>query len=109
MHATAELNPYEREVLYGYPYVVGRLDGRPVRAPLFTIPVAIDVQGAGFVVSADDDVVRLNTLPFRTDTDTAARQLALENLLEATPSFPLGGNGASVFVQTMERRITIPT
>src|SRR5579859_2477800 len=27
MHATASLNPYEREVLYGYPYVVGRPEG----------------------------------------------------------------------------------
>lgn len=105
MHATAELNPYEREVLYGYPYVIGRLNGRPIRAPLFTIPVRINVQGAGFVVSPDDDMVRLNTLPFRTDTDAAARELALEHLLEATPSFPLGTGGVSAFIQHLSREL----
>jgi hypothetical protein len=26
MRATAALNPYEREILYGYPYVIGRHD-----------------------------------------------------------------------------------
>ena len=46
MHATGELNPYEREILYGYPYVVGRLDGRPIRSPLLTIPVKISVDGS---------------------------------------------------------------
>ena len=34
--ATIALNPYERELLYGYPYVVGQLEGIPIRAPLLT-------------------------------------------------------------------------
>src|SRR5437762_1714111 len=39
MSATVELNPYEREIQYGYPYVVGHRDGKPIRGPLLTIPV----------------------------------------------------------------------
>ena len=105
MHATAELNPYEREVLYGYPYVVGRLDGRPIRAPLFTIPVTIDPEGSGFLVRPDDEVVRLNTLPFRAESDTAARGQALERLLERTPPFPLGTAGAADFAQEVSREV----
>ncbi len=38
MMATIELNPYERELLYGYPYIVGQIDDIPIRAPLLTIP-----------------------------------------------------------------------
>src|SRR2546426_1102947 len=33
MHATATLNPYEREILYGYPYVIGRHEGDSIRGP----------------------------------------------------------------------------
>src|SRR4051812_13592275 len=33
MMATIALNPYERELLYGYPYVIGQNDGLVVRAP----------------------------------------------------------------------------
>lgn len=105
MHATAELNPYEREILYGYPYVIGRLNGRPIRAPLFTIPVSISDRGSGFAVSPDDEVVRFNTLPFRAETDTAARGLALERLLERTPPFPLGADGATGFAEDISREL----
>lgn len=105
MHATAELNPYEREILYGYPYVIGRLNGRPIRAPLFTIPVTISDEGSGFVVSPDDEVVRFNSLPFRAEADTAARELALERLLERTPPFPLGADGAAGFAEDVSREL----
>lgn len=105
MHATAELNPYEREVMYGYPYVVGRLDGRAVRGPVLTIPVSITIHGDGYIVTPDDDIVRVNTLPFRTDTNTAARQLALDHLLDATPGFPLGADGAASFIQRLSREL----
>lgn len=105
MHATAELNPYEREVFYGYPYVIGRVAGRPVRGPLLTIPVNITVDGSGFQVVADDDVLRVNTLPFRGEEDTAAHQLALARLLEFTPEFPLGNGGAAEFGQHLSREL----
>jgi CxxC-x17-CxxC domain-containing protein len=105
MHATAELNPYEREILYGYPYVIGRFDGRPIRAPLFTIPIAIQADGSGFIIRPDDDVVRFNTLPFTVETDTAARQLALMRLLEKTPMFPLGAAGATDFATEISREL----
>src|SRR5262245_13250720 len=57
MHATATLNPYEREVLYGYPYVVGRLDGETVRGPLLTLAVRIEGEGDGFIVHDRADTV----------------------------------------------------
>ena len=105
MHATAELNPYEREVFYGYPYVIGRVGGRPVRGPLLTIPVSISVDRSGFQVVADDDVLRVNTLPFRGEDDAAAQQLALGRLLEYTPEFPLGNGGAAEFGQHLSREL----
>lgn len=33
MHATARLNPYERELLYGFPYVIGKVGTRKIRGP----------------------------------------------------------------------------
>jgi hypothetical protein len=50
MRATSALNPYEREVLYGYPYVIGRRDGETIRAPLLTVAVRIEEKGDGFFV-----------------------------------------------------------
>src|SRR3984957_5449919 len=41
MMATIELNPYERELRYGHPYVIGQLDGKTIRAPLLSIAIAI--------------------------------------------------------------------
>ena len=105
MHATGELNPYEREILYGYPYVVGRIDGRPIRAPLLSIPVKITVDGSGYVASADEQVVRFNTLPFRAETDAVARELAIERIIEDTPQFPLGPQGVKQFVETLSREL----
>ena len=105
MHATGELNPYEREILYGYPYVVGRIDGRPVRAPLLSIPVKINVAGTGFMVSADEEVVRFNTLPFRAQTDAIARELAIEHIIQETPPFPLGPQGARKFAASLSREL----
>ena len=105
MHATGELNPYEREILYGYPYVVGRIDGRPIRAPLLSLPVKISVEGGGYMIAADDDVVRFNTLPFRAENETEARVLAIERIIESTPHFPLGTRGAETFAETLSREL----
>jgi len=47
MMATAELNPYERELMYGYPYIVGQVDAVTIRAPVVrqnwrgTVPLTI--------------------------------------------------------------------
>lgn len=89
MHATARLNPYEREVLYGYPYVIGRRAGKSVRAPLLTIPVVVDPKGDGFVVRPADDVVRFNSLSFRAEEEAPIHEEAIGRILEETPTFPL--------------------
>src|SRR5438876_1183491 len=77
MHATATLNPYEREVLYGYPYIVGRCDGETVRGPLLTLAIRIEVDGDGFVVHSADDVAHLNALPFRAEGEVEAHERAI--------------------------------
>ncbi len=89
MHATATLNPYEREVLYGYPYVIGRRDGETVRGPLLTLVVHIEVAGDGFLVSAADDVVHVNMLPFRADGDLEGHEQKIRRMIDATPALPL--------------------
>jgi hypothetical protein len=105
MAATVELNPYEREIQYGYPYVIGRWDKQPVRGPLFTLPVSIRSSGRDFVVAADDDVVRFNSLPYRTQFDSAANDLALAHLIDATPSFPLSQADLSRFMDAFSREL----
>src|SRR5207244_2176739 len=101
--ATAKLNPYEREVLYGYPYVIGRLGGQSLRGPLFTVPVTIEPEGAGFVVRPAEETVRFNTLVFRTEGDTAAREQALEDLLQETPTYPVNTPAIQRFFDAMAR------
>ena len=89
MMATMELNPYERELQYGYPYVIGQSNGKSFRAPLLTIPVAITPDGGRLVIRATEDVVRFNSLPFRSDFDTGAQELAIARLIDRTPELPL--------------------
>src|SRR5439155_12113139 len=107
MHATTTLNPYEREILYGYPYVIGRHEGDSIRGPLLTMPVRVESAGDGFTVHPADDVVRFNSLPFPVDADTAAHSLAVARVLEATPGFPLGARGLADFLQAIMREFRV--
>lgn len=105
MHATARLNPYEREVLYGYPYVIGRANGRQVRGPLLTIPVRIEPQRSGFVVHPAEEIVRFNSLPFRAKEEAPVHEDAISRVIEATPPFPLRGSALAEFVEVVRREL----
>ena len=106
MKSTLELNPYERQVHYGYPYVVGSISGKPVRAPLLTLSVSLidGVKGA-IEVLPKDEAVRFNSLPFRTEADTAALELALAQLIESTPCHPVGLEELRAFCETATLRL----
>lgn len=107
MMATIELNPYERELRYGYPYVIGQLGGKTIRAPLLTVAVQIKTDRDRLVVSAGEDIVRFNSLPFRTDMDTATQELALERLIEQTPQLPLTRESLHAFCGNVTRELKI--
>jgi very-short-patch-repair endonuclease len=105
MHGTARLNPYEREVLYGYPYVIGRMSGKSVRGPLLTVPVGIEPEGSGFVVHPSDEVVRFNSLPFRAREEAPVHDEAISRIIEATPAFPLRAEALNPFVDVIRREL----
>src|SRR5271157_4842824 len=107
MMATMELNPYERELQYGYPYVVGQSNGKMFRAPLLTMPIAITPDGGKLMISATEDVLRFNSLPFRTDLDTGAQELALARLIERTPDLPLTCVSLREFCETVARELGV--
>jgi very-short-patch-repair endonuclease len=106
MHGTARLNPYEREVLYGYPYVVGRTREKKVRGPLLTLAVEITAAGDHLDVQPADEVVRFNSLPFRTETDTEAHNDSLSRILEQTPTLPLTIEALRAFVGVVSRELS---
>jgi hypothetical protein len=103
MHGTAALNPYEREIVYGYPYVIGKRSGKPVRAPLLTIPVTISPNGKNYKLQAEDEVVRFNSLALRGEDDSFAHDAAISRVLESTPSFPVESDGIRRFVDIIRR------
>ena len=105
MMAAIELNPYERELLYGYPYVIGQREGMAIRAPLLTIPISIAVQGGVLLVRAEEEVLRFNSLPFRSDFETAAHELALARLIERTPEYPLRLDELRTFGEALSREM----
>lgn len=105
MHATARLNPYEREVLYGYPYVFGRQAGTAIRGPLLTMAVQIEPAGGGFVVHPADDVVRFNSLPFRPEHESLAHEEAISRIIAATPPFPVSDDALAKFVDVLVREL----
>jgi very-short-patch-repair endonuclease/DNA polymerase III delta prime subunit len=105
MMTTIELNPYERELLYGYPYVVGQRDGTVIRAPLLTIPITITGVGGVLTVRTDEDLLHFNSLPFRSNFDTASHELALARLIESAPEFPLRVDELRTFVGALSREM----
>lgn len=105
MHGTARLNPYEREVLYGYPYVIGRINGRTIRGALLTIPVSIEPQGAGFDIRPAEEVVRFNSLPFRVKEEASVHEESISRIIEATPAFPLRQGALETFGDVVCREL----
>lgn len=105
MMATAQLNPYERELLYGYPYIVGQVEAITIRAPLFTIPISITADGGTLLIHPEEDLLRFNSLPFRSEFDTAAHEAALGRLISETPEFPLGMDQLKRFVESLNREM----
>jgi len=103
MHATAVLNPYEREIVYGYPYVIGLRNGETIRGPLITFRVRIDVDGDGFLVRAADDVMHVNVLPFKADANLEAHEQSIKRILEATPPIPLDAESLARLVNSVTR------
>lgn len=107
MMATMELNPYERELQYGFPYVVGKTAGVVYRAPVFTIPVTVSASGGKLTVAIEDDTVRFNSLPFRSEHDPGAREQAMARLIEKCPNLPLTKEALGIFCQEMVRELGI--
>jgi len=105
MYGTAKLDPYEREILYGFSYVIGRRKGKTVRGPLLTLAVEIEAVGIELRVVAADEVVRFNSLPFRTDIDTDAHDQALARAMEATPALPLTQAALQAFIGVLVREL----
>jgi len=107
MMATIELNPYERELLYGYPYLVGQVEDVPIRAPILTIPVAIRTEGGTLIISPNDEDVRFNSLPFRSESDTSAHELALNRLIEDTPEYPVEQKTLLAYCESIAREMKV--
>jgi len=105
MMSTIELNPYERELLYGYPYLIGQIDGVVIRAPLLTIPISMLADGGDLILRAEEEIVRFNSLPFRSGMDSAAHELALARLIERTPAFPVREQELRSFVDSLGREM----
>ena len=101
MRATVTLNPYERDLMLGYPYVIGRREGEVIRGPVLLMPIRPEGEGSELQIVATDEVVRFNSLPFRDEGDTEARELAIRQVMDATPSVPLREGGFLRFIDIL--------
>jgi very-short-patch-repair endonuclease len=107
MMATMELNPYERELRYGYPYVVGQIDGKAIRAPLLSVGISITADRERLIVTLAEDVARFNSLPFRTESDSVAKEQSLARLIEQVPSLPLTSQSLQDFCGSVTRELQL--
>ena len=73
------------------------------RGPLLTLAVEIEAVGDHLEVRAADEVLRFNSLPFRTEGETDARNAALARVLEQTPALPLTNDSLRAFVGVLSR------
>ena len=103
--ATHALNPYEKEVYLGYPYVLGNHKGTVLRAPLFTMPVTIQADGASLVITGKEDSIRFNSLPYRSDEDTALFEQSLDRLIDTVPPLPLTSQALQHFCDAVAREL----
>lgn len=107
MKATIELNHYERELQYGYPYVIGQADGIVFRAPLLTIPIEIGADGSNLLLTLAEDTLRFNSLPFRGEKETGSREQALARLIETCPELPLTQEALRSFCGSVARELEV--
>ncbi|MBV9101906.1 MAG: topoisomerase DNA-binding C4 zinc finger domain-containing protein [Candidatus Dormibacteraeota bacterium] len=105
MNATVSLNPYERETLYGYPFVVGRIGERRIRAPLLLLPLRIVPKGRGFELEPADDHLEFNSLPFLSEAETDARDLAITRIVQSLPTCPLSYAALRGFIDVLQREL----
>lgn len=105
MSATITLNPYEREAIYGYPFVIGKQGNRAIRAPLLMVPVIISPEGRGFVITPTEERAEFNPFPFLSDTSTEARELSLSRLVQDLPQLPISLQALQRFVDSLQREI----
>jgi hypothetical protein len=107
MESTIRLNPYERELVYGYPYVVGRIDGISIRAPLFYIPVSVSSNGAATYIDIDDDNSRFNSLPFRSDYQSDVTKMRLDDFVMSAPDVPITHQELKTLCKQIELDLSI--
>ena len=105
MSATIQLNPYEREALYGYPFVIGKLNGKDIRAPLLTVPISIRPEGRGFELAPEEETLELNPMPFLGDDPSDARDLTISHLHAAVPGLPLTMASLRAFLDVLQREL----
>lgn len=65
------------------------------------MPVRLEGEGGQLQIVASDEVVRFNSLPFRGEGDTEARELAIRQVIDATPSLPLGTGDFRRFIDIL--------
>src|SRR5206468_12104450 len=71
------------------------------------MPVSLEGEGGEIQVVAADEVVRFNSLPFRNEADTEARELAIRRVIDATPPFPFGDAGLALFADVLVHALGI--
>ena len=71
------------------------------------MPIAITPDGGKLVIRATEDVVRFNSLPFRSDFDTSAQELAIARLIERTPELPLTCGSLREFCESIARELGV--
>jgi len=109
MHLTLTLNPYERELYYGFPYVVGRVAGskearaKTVRGPVLYLPVEIEPSGDSFRVSRGEDNAYLNPLIFQGQSDSQSSAPTIQRLIDAKPSIPVSSRAMKGFLDEVLR------
>ena len=50
-----------------------------VGPPLFTIPISITADGGTLLIHPEEELLRFNSLPFRSEFETAAQEAALDD------------------------------
>ncbi|MCL6537590.1 MAG: AAA family ATPase [Acidothermus sp.] len=105
MCATLEVNPYDRELLYGYPCVIGRTGDGIIRGPLLFTSISVQPMRRDLCLELADTQLRFNPYLFDRGGDPELQSHRLAELVREVPELPLTPEKLRDFVSVLRREI----
>lgn len=103
------LNPFDREFLYGYPFVVGTVNDKPICAPPFTVPclVEYDLNKRTLTIRRLTDEMEFNMRLWSHVLSESKQQILRQVLQDGIPELPLDNGQLLAFLRRLSNALDL--